>query len=216
MLSSLQILGTRKFVTADVVFVDTGRNQHLSHPTDQGGRPSDIVDRSSQLIQILGQHFLVDPPGLAVPSFFRAPHLRHCGNETKLWVCLFQILQDFHEGRVFGPPVRIKKVQFVWRASWSACRTILENGVTPIPPARNTAGLAEFLCSVKEPIAESIFTTVPSGIFFSERLNAVSRMRVANISWSSNGALAMEKVRTFPSASVSGGSAMSDQRIAQA
>jgi hypothetical protein len=61
------------------------------------------------------------------------------------------------------------------------------------------------LCSVKEPIAESIFTTVPSGIFFSERLNAVSRMRVANISWSSNGALAMEKVRTFPSASVSGG-----------
>lgn len=70
MLSSLQILVTRKFVTADVVFVDTGRNQHLSHPTDQGGRPSDIVDRSSQLIQILGQHFLVDPPGLAVPSFF--------------------------------------------------------------------------------------------------------------------------------------------------
>jgi hypothetical protein len=27
---------------------------------------------------------------------------------------------------------------------------------------------------------------------FSERLNAVSRMRVANLSWSSNGALAME------------------------
>src|SRR5947208_5153578 len=37
---------------------------------------------------------------------------------------------------------------------------MLENGVIPIPPARNTAGLAEFLCSVKEPIAESIFTTV--------------------------------------------------------
>src|SRR5215469_17614161 len=115
MLSSLQILVTRKFVTADVVFVDTARNQHLSQPTDQGGRPSDIVDRSSQLIQILGQHFLVDPTGLAVPSFFRAPHLRHCGNETKLWVCLFQILQDYHEGRVFGSPVRIKKVQLVWR-----------------------------------------------------------------------------------------------------
>ena len=82
---------------------------------------------------------------------------------------------------------------------------MLENGVIPIPPARNTAGLAEFLCSVKEPIAESMFTTVPSGIFFSERFNAVSRMRVANLSWSSNGALAIEKVRTFPSASVSGG-----------
>ena len=74
---------------------------------------------------------------------------------------------------------------------------MLENGVIPIPPARNTAGLAEFLCSVKEPIGASIFTAVPSGIFFSDRLNAVSRMRVANISWSSNGALAMEKVRTF-------------------
>src|SRR6187397_526298 len=54
-------------------------------------------------------------------------------------------------------------------------------------------------------IAESIFTTVPSGTFLSERLNAVSRMRVANLSWSLNGALAMEKVRTFPSESVSGG-----------
>src|SRR5215510_15247635 len=82
---------------------------------------------------------------------------------------------------------------------------MLENGVIPIPPARNTAGLAEFLCSVKEPIAESIFTTVPSGTFVNERLNAVSRIRVANISWSSNGALAMEKVRTFPLESVSGG-----------
>ena len=82
---------------------------------------------------------------------------------------------------------------------------MLENGVIPIPPARNTAGLAEFLCSVKEPVAESIFTTVPSRTFFSERLNAVSRMRVANLTWSSNGALAMEKVRTFPSESVSGG-----------
>src|SRR5215467_12652688 len=82
---------------------------------------------------------------------------------------------------------------------------MLENGVIPMPPARNTAGLAEFLCRVKEPIAESIFTTVPSGTFFNERLNAVSRIRVANISSSSNGALTMEKVRIFPSESVSGG-----------
>src|SRR5664280_67410 len=49
---------------------------------------------------------------------------------------------------------------------------MLIKGVIPIPPARNTAGLAEFLCSVKDPIGESIFTSVPRGIFFSERLNA--------------------------------------------
>jgi len=34
----------------------------------------------------------------------------------------------------------------------------------------------------------------------------VSRMRVANITWASNGELAIEKVRVFPSESVSGGS----------
>src|SRR5437870_3893068 len=82
---------------------------------------------------------------------------------------------------------------------------MLRKGVIPIPPARNTAGLDEFLCSVKEPIGESIFTSVPRGIFFSERLNAVSRMRVANINWFSKEGLAIEKVRVFPSASVSGG-----------
>jgi hypothetical protein len=81
---------------------------------------------------------------------------------------------------------------------------MLRKGVIPIPPARNTAGLNEFLWSVKDPIGESIFISVPRGIFFSERLNAVSRMRVVNIKWFSNGELAIEKVRVFPSASVSG------------
>ena len=82
---------------------------------------------------------------------------------------------------------------------------MLIKGVIPIPPARNTAGLAEFLCSVKEPIAEPIITWVPSGTFFSDRLNAVSRIRVANIRWFSKGELAIEKVRILPSESVSGG-----------
>jgi hypothetical protein len=82
---------------------------------------------------------------------------------------------------------------------------MLRKGVIPIPPARNTAALAEFLCIVKEPMGGSIFTSVLSGTFFSERLNAVSRMRVVNINWFSKGGLAIEKVRVFPSASVSGG-----------
>jgi hypothetical protein len=77
--------------------------------------------------------------------------------------------------------------------------------VIPIPPARNTAALAEFLCSVKEPMGGSIFTCVPRGTFFSERLNAVSRVRVANIKWFSKRGLAIEKVRVLPSESVSGG-----------
>jgi hypothetical protein len=40
---------------------------------------------------------------------------------------------------------------------------LLYQGVIPIPPARNTAGFAEFLCNLKEPIGDSIFTGVPSG-----------------------------------------------------
>lgn len=63
-------------------------------------------------------------------------------------------------------------------------------GVIPIPPAINTATLADFLCNVKEPVGESIFTCVPRGTFFSETLNAVSRMRVANIRWLSKGEVA--------------------------
>jgi hypothetical protein len=48
---------------------------------------------------------------------------------------------------------------------------------------------------VKEPAAEPIFASVFSGTFFSERLKAVSRIRVVNTSSFSNGALAIEKVR---------------------
>jgi len=82
---------------------------------------------------------------------------------------------------------------------------MLRNGVIPMPPARKTAGLDEFLCSVKEPLGPSILTVVPSGIRLSARLKALSRILVATIRRSSNGGLAMENVRMFPSESVSGG-----------
>jgi hypothetical protein len=39
------------------------------------------------------------------------------------------------------------------------------------------------------------YITLPRGTCFSERLNAVSRIRVANINWFSNGELAIEKVQ---------------------
>lgn len=83
---------------------------------------------------------------------------------------------------------------------------MLLKGVMPMPPASNTAGLAVFLCSVNDPIGPSILTPSPSGTVLSTRLNAVSRMRVAMVICSSKGALAIENVRIFPSASVSGGS----------
>ena len=115
MLSCLQILVTGKFISSDIIFVDTGFNQHLSHPTDHRGRTGDIVDWPSQIIEVIRQHFFVEPPGFAVPNFFRARHLRHCANKTKLWVCLLQILQDLYEWRVLGPPIGIKEVQLVRR-----------------------------------------------------------------------------------------------------
>jgi hypothetical protein len=67
-----------------------------------------------------------------------------------------------------------------------------------IPPTKNTAGLAKFLCSVKEPMAGSILASVPIGTLFSERLNAVSRIQVVKTNSLSNGELAMEKVDITP------------------
>ncbi len=83
---------------------------------------------------------------------------------------------------------------------------MLENGVTPMPPARNTAGRASAGSSVNRPAGPLRPTRPPAGIAFSTRLNAVSRMRVATTSSPSCGALTIEKVRAFPLASVSGGS----------
>ena len=51
---------------------------------------------------------------------------------------------------------------------------------------------------MKKPAAEFIVTCVVSGTFFSERLKAVSRIRVVKTNSFSNGGLAMEKVRVFP------------------
>src|SRR5665213_3603798 len=76
----------------------------------------------------------------------------------------------------------------------------------PIPPARNTAARVKLSGRVKSPDGPSIFTAVPGGIVFNTRLNAVSRIRVATIRVSSLGPLAIEKLRTLPSESVSGGS----------
>src|ERR1035437_4401418 len=83
---------------------------------------------------------------------------------------------------------------------------MLRNGVIPIPPARNMAGFAKFLCKVKVPAAGPIFTAAVNGIFFRQRLKAVLRIRVVSTNSSAKGGLAMENLRVFPSASVSGGS----------
>src|ERR1035437_889566 len=83
---------------------------------------------------------------------------------------------------------------------------MLRNGVIPIPPARNMAGFSRFLCRVKEPAAGLIFAFAVNGTFFSERLKAVLRIRVVKTNSFAKGGLAMENVRVFPLASVSGGS----------
>src|SRR5262245_3441445 len=83
---------------------------------------------------------------------------------------------------------------------------MLTNGVIPIPPARKTAGRASAGSRVNIPAGPRRLTRPPEGIALSTRLNAVSRMRVAITSSFSWGALAMEKVRALPLASVSGGS----------
>src|ERR1017187_2441120 len=83
---------------------------------------------------------------------------------------------------------------------------MLRNGVMPIPPARNTAARVKPSGRVKSPDGPSIFTAAPSGIVLNTCLNAVSRIRVATIRVSSLGPLAIEKLRTLPSESVSGGS----------
>src|ERR1017187_3428225 len=74
---------------------------------------------------------------------------------------------------------------------------MLRNGVIPIPPARNMAGFAKFLCNMKVPAAGPIFTSAVNGTRFSERLKAVSRIRVVNTNSFAKGGLAIENVRVF-------------------
>ena len=79
-------------------------------------------------------------------------------------------------------------------------------GVTPIPPARNTAVLAGLLCKVRLPPGPAILTSVFKGNVASSRLKSVSRIRESPpCSVSSCRALAIENPRTLPSASVSAG-----------
>ena len=159
-----------------------------------------------QFAQISGQHFLINPTRLSIPLFLGSRHFRHRGNQPEIRVSSLQRLYSLQVSRVFGAPVGIEEVQLVWRLIMIGLPYDAEKWCdSDSAPVRNTAGLAEFLCSVKEPIAESIFTTVPSATFFNDRLRAVSRMRVANTNWFSKVALTIEKVRVFPSESVSGG-----------
>src|SRR5215469_13894258 len=102
--------------------------------------------------------------------------------KRKLGLLFSRLYKVSRNGASSGRRLEQNKYNLWGSRSWSACFTMLKKGVIPIPPARSTAGFAEFLCSVKEPIACSTFTEVPSGTVFKYRLNAVSRMRVANIS----------------------------------
>jgi hypothetical protein len=71
---------------------------------------------------------------------------------------------------------------------------MLRNGAIPIPPARKIAGLAVFLWRLKDPIGPSILAALPIGRIDKACLKTVFRIRVVTRSFSSNGALAMEKV----------------------
>ena len=82
---------------------------------------------------------------------------------------------------------------------------MLRKGVIPIPPETMTAGRAALSCKRRSPNGPSNLTSLPSGSVFNARLKAVLRIRVATISLFSKGALAIEKPRVLPSASVSPG-----------
>src|SRR5689334_9655446 len=81
---------------------------------------------------------------------------------------------------------------------------MLWKGVTPIPPARSTAGRSGVRCRTKSPYGPSAWMALPSGIRSMERLKAESRRRVTIARSSSSGAELIEKLRTFPSSSDSG------------
>ena len=83
--------------------------------------------------------------------------------------------------------------------------SMLRKGVIPIPPETMTAGRAALLCKRRSPNGPSILTSLPNGSVLNTRLKAVLRIRVAIMSVSSKGALAIEKPRVLPSASVSPG-----------
>ena len=109
------------------------------------------------------------------------------------------VLQSAQESCIFGPPIGIEKIQPVREAVMIGLPHDAEKGRDSDSACEeHGCGFAGFLCRVKEPAAEPIFTSVTRGTFFSERLKAVSRIRVVNTNSFSNGGLAMEKVRVFP------------------
>src|SRR5262249_54079707 len=84
--------------------------------------------------------------------------------------------------------------------------TTLRNGVTPMPPAKRTAGRLASPGRTRSPKGPSMVTVAPNFIVFRQLLKAESRIRVVIMTSASSGALAIENVRVFPFASLSGGS----------
>ena len=129
-----------------------------------------------------GQHLSVNEACLTFPFAVGASHFGHGGDESKIRVCLFQALENIQKGCVFWSPIGIEEVQLVRQTIMIHLANDAQERRNPIPPARKTAGLFAFLWSVKEPLAEAMLISVPIGAVCNDRLNAVSRIRVANVS----------------------------------
>ncbi len=102
-------------------------------------------------------------------------------------ICLLQVLQSVQERYVFGPPIGIEKIQLVRQPVVMGLRCDAEEASDSDSACEKHGRLCTILCRMKEPAAEPIFTSVASVTFFSERLKAVSRIRVVKTNSFSNG-----------------------------
>ncbi len=122
---------------------------------------------------------------------------------------LLDRLKFFEERSILRAPVRIEKDYPVREPATGRIEDNAPERGDPDPSREDDCGPRGVVVQGKVPLGVRERDLGPEGIDPTLRLNAVSLMRVVTISRSSSGALAIEKARVSPSASVSSG----DRRV---
>src|SRR5215472_9738937 len=102
-----------KLLRSNVMLVDAGCDKHLPHGRDHGGRPCDVVNRSSQVAQISRQHGLAYETRLTLPLLLGMQHIRHRTDEAETRVDPVQVLKYLQKRCILGPAVGVEEIQLV-------------------------------------------------------------------------------------------------------
>ena len=141
-----------KFVSSDVILVDTGCQKHFPDLRNHAWWSRDIENGPRRSFTYLDNIALSIGP--VSPSHFLLER-RISDIVAMSWKfgLLFSSLSKLSRNGEHPPACGWSKRDTTYAAADrdTACFTMLKKGVIPIPPPRSTAGLAEVLCSVRSP-----------------------------------------------------------------